>query len=166
MIFHVNDSMSLLLKSRGIDTPDNVTPDFSYPIKRKQDPCGREYWTVSHFWGLDKSISPEQDLSMLEWDGNELNFNAKNDKSISKILKKTIAVMKAWGICLEEDYPATVFYLFASYDNGDQLESEPSVKSVTLRFWAERDGSKTEGFSDVENWDQPAVSVICNRPIP
>lgn len=53
---------------------DSIPLIQKYPIWKKKDPFGREYYGVSNFWGMDANIKEDSDLSWLEWDGNEINI--------------------------------------------------------------------------------------------
>ena len=161
-----NSAMRELLEQYKIDDLHLIAQDCSYPIWQKEDTIGRKYWGVSHFWGLDrKKVQSTQDLSQLEWDGNEIFLNAKTDADIKSILIKAIGIMQYWKRILEQQYPETRFYVFASYDNGDQLildEGELPTRSVTLRFWADRGTDTVINLDFFNDWEQPAIVGYCN----
>ncbi len=159
-----NHSMETLLKVHGI-TIEDVPAENGYPIWMKHDPSGRPYWGTADFCGIENADIPRDiNLSELEWDGNELMFDAYSYEGIAEILKKAIGVIKAWKTELEEEYPDNEFGILASFDSGEHLinkEDFPNGNySVTMRFWAERKvPSFTDGFED---WEQPTIIETCN----
>ena len=50
---------------------DEIRPIDRYPIWEKTDPYGRKYYGVANFCGVGGPASEDDDLSWLEWDGNE-----------------------------------------------------------------------------------------------
>lgn len=156
-----NLSMKSLLEKYLIDSTDCISPDNAYPIWHKTDATGRVYWGVASFCGMDQCpICADQDLSQLEWDGNEVYLDTYSDEDVADMLKKAIGVLLFWKSELKNRYADTSFYLFASYDNGDMLildEGETPVKSITLRFWADRGENTFINLSDFDNWKQPAI---------
>ena len=71
-----NKAMKLLLQQQKIEIHD-VPAINAYPIWKKQDQAGRPYWGVSDYWHLDQNGVPaSEDLSQLEWDGNEVHLDA------------------------------------------------------------------------------------------
>lgn len=161
-----NSGMKSLLQKHLIESIDNIPENHEYPIWKKADIAGRMYWGVSSFWGLDDNpMHSHQDLSQLEWDGNEVYLDAQREEDVSDILRKAIGILVFWKNELETRYPDTPFYLLASYDNGDMQimdEAESPVRSVTLRFWADRGGNTVIDLSKFNDWDQPAIVVRCN----
>lgn len=161
-----NTNMRKLLQDHGLRDVEQIAPYSSYPIWQKHDVIGRPYWGVSHFWGIDRTpVSGETDLSILEWDGNEVYLSAQSKEDIPKILTTAIGILKAWKTELELKYPNIPFYLFASYDNGDALildEGEEPTQAVFLRFWAYRDINTVCDFSDFDTWNDPALVEQCN----
>ena len=163
----VNDNMALLLQENGI-CADTVPADDSYPIWQKKDRAGRPYWGTADFWGLDKNGIPAgEDLSQLEWDGNEVHLDAFSKDDVPKILKTGIGIVKSWKKNLDHYYPTMGFYILASFDKGDALVNQDDYPngffSLTLRFWASRDGNtvvRTDYFSE---WDQPALLEACGN---
>ena len=138
----------------------------TYPIWGKKDQIGRSYWGVSHFWNMDvsKNCISNQDLSRLEWDGNEVHFGAETKQEVRNVLKNTIGILPFLEEWARIKIP-TGHLLFASYDNGDMQivdEGELPIKSITLRFWADRGNNSVINLSDFDNWDQPAIIVRCN----
>ncbi|MBQ1685206.1 MAG: hypothetical protein II072_06820, partial [Clostridia bacterium] len=68
--------METLLKVQGI-TIEDVPAENGYPIWMKHDPSGRPYWGTADFCGIENADIPRDiNLSELEWDGNELVFDA------------------------------------------------------------------------------------------
>ena len=163
----LNKKMNTLLRELGIDI-DNISPEYDYPIWQKFDQAGRPYWGVSHFWNIDKrGVSGEQDLSQLDWDGNEMNLDAKSKAEIPKIFEKMIGIIKAWKEKLENNYPNTQLYIFASYDNGDELEDNEDFPdgwySLTFRFYSPRGGNTVVNLESFDEWEQPALMAVCNK---
>lgn len=156
-----NLNMKSLLKEHSIDSIDCISQNNAYPIWHKTDTAGRVYWGVASFWGMDKSpICSTCDLSQLEWDGNEVYLDAYTDEDVADMLKRAIGILLFWKSELQTRYSDTSFYLFASFDNGDMLvldEDESPVKSITMRFWADRGENTVLNLSDFDNWDQPAI---------
>lgn len=162
-----NRSMALLLREHSVD-PDAVRADNAYPIRKKRSRSGRPYWVVSHFWNLHKSgASAEEDLSRMEWDGNDVYLDAHSKAEITGILNKGVAVMNAWRRQLERRFPETAFCILAAFDNGDMLENKEDFPdgsySLILRFWAVRSGSAVVDLTCFDEWDQPALLDICNE---
>ena len=161
-----NNAMKSLLEQYKIDDVNLVSQDSSYPIWQKEDTVGRKYWGVSNFCGLDKEqIKPTQDLSQLEWDGNEIHLDAQTDEEVKTLLVKAVGILLYWKNVLEHQYPETRFYIFASYDNGDMLildEDELPTRSVTLRFWADRVTDTVNNLDSFDDWDEPSIVAYCN----
>ena len=162
----LNRAMKSLLEQYKIDDVYLISQDNSYPIWQKEDAIGRKYWGVSNFCGLDrKQIKSTQDLSQLEWDGNEIHLDAQTDDEVKSLLIKAIGMLLYWKKVLENQYPETRFYVFASYDNGDMLildEGELPTRSVTLRFWADRGTDTVLNLDSFDDWEQPAIVGYCN----
>lgn len=109
----MNHAMQCLLQEYGIDEPNAIPQNSTYPIWGKKDQIGRSYWGVSHFWNMDvsKNCISNQDLSRLEWDGNEVYFGAETKQEVRNILKNTIGILPFWKNELESKYPQATFYL-------------------------------------------------------
>ncbi len=160
-----NKSMQLLLEENGIDLSETAGENADYPIWCKTDAQGRAYWGVAHFWGLDKHpINPEQDLSLLEWDGNEIWLAAHTHAQTADMLRQTIGIFRFWRKEIEAKYPDIAFYLYASYDKGDLLEpdegDEPTC-SITLRLWADRGNNNIICLDTFDDRDQPLLIDHC-----
>jgi hypothetical protein len=69
---------------------DDIVPDDSYPVWKKEDPFGRVYYGVGNFCGLDRKIREDTDLSWLEWDGNELHLS---DKDKDLLFRKAVGII-------------------------------------------------------------------------
>ncbi len=156
-----NKSMKLLLQQHKIDVDDIPAMD-AYPIWKKQDQAGRPYWGVSDFWHLDQSGVPaSEDLSQLEWDGNEVHLDTNAENQIPGILKEAIGIIKAWMLQLEHEGPDVPFLILASYDDGAELVNKEDYPdghySITLRFWASRGGNTVVNLASFEDWEQPAL---------
>ena len=162
----LNSAMKSLLEQYKIDNLHLILQDSSYPIWKKEDAIERKYWCVSNFCGMDKKqIKSTQDLSQLEWDGNEVCLDAYTDEDVADMLKRAIGILLFWKSELQTRYSDTSFYLFASYDNGDMQvldEGESPVKSITVRFWADRGENTVINLADFDNWDQPAIMEYIN----
>lgn len=162
-----NKTMLRLLQAQRIEM-DPIDTDDSFPIWQKSDRKGRLYWGITDFWELDKRGVPENaDLSQLEWDGNEVFLDTYSKAEIARILTKGIGIMKAWKQHLEQRCPETVFLILASYDNGDALVNRADYPdgfySLTLRFWAVRNGNAIVNLTGFDEWEQPALLDICNE---
>lgn len=161
-----NQAMRLLLHKQGIDI--NAAPEtHTSPIWKKQDPSGRPYWGTGEFWRVDEHLSADQDLSQLEWDGNELHLDAYAKSSVAPMLRRGIGIMKAWKTQLAQEYPKTGFLLLASFDDGQEHINKDDFPdgffSLTLRFWAVRDGDTVVELRDFDTWEQPAFLDTCGR---
>ena len=161
-----NKSMKLLLQQHKIDVDDIPAMD-AYPIWKKQDQAGRPYWGVSDFWHLDQNGVPaSEDLSQLEWDGNEVHLDANAEDQIPGILKDAFGIIKAWMRQLEQEEPNTPFLILASYDDGEELVNKEDFPdgcySITFRFWAPRGGNTVVDLSSFEDWEQPALLAACS----
>jgi hypothetical protein len=161
--------MKSLLEHYKIADVNLISKDSSYPIWQREDAIGRKYWGVSNFWGLDQNpVKPTQDLSQLEWDGNEVYLDGQTEEEVRAILVKAIGILLYWKKVLEHQYPETQFFVFASYDHGDMLvleEGELPTRSVTLRFWADRGTDTVINLDSFDDWEQPAIVGYCNfRP--
>ena len=162
---NANASMRSLLEQHAICMTSNNCFDDSHPIWQKTDSAGRKYWGFSAFWGLDQHpIHEDQDLSRLEWDGNEVCLEAQSDEEMTQILRRAIGIVCSWKRELEAKYPDVPFCILASYDNGDLMidDEESPCRSVTLRFWADRGDNTVLDLDDFENWAQPALIERCN----
>ena len=160
----LNRAMELLLEKYEIHDIHLIPPDNTYPVWQKEDAVGRKYWGVSSFWGIE-AIAADQDLSQLEWDGNEVYLDAQRDEEVTAILQKAVGILRCWKSSLESQYPDTLFYLFASYDDGDMQileEGDLTTHSVTLRFWADRGTDTVISFESFADWTQPAMVGHCN----
>lgn len=167
-MIRANQNMRALLAACGVD-PAAVAPAETDAIWQKTDAAGRAYWGVSHFWNQDRNGVPEtEDLTMLEWAGNEVHLDALNAKAAPAILTQTIGIMKAWQQMLETLAPQTPFIIFANYDDGSLLDPEDipdGFASTFLRFWADRnDGTAPVDVSNFEQWQEPAMFLRCNDP--
>lgn len=159
MKFNLN--MKSLLKDHLIDSIECISQNDAYPIWHKTDTAGRVYWGVASFCGMDEyPICADEDLSQLEWDGNEVCLDAYTDEDVADMLKRAIGILLFWKSELQARYSDTSFYLFASYDNGDMLvldEGESPAKFITMRFWADRENNTVINLTDFDNWDRPTI---------
>ena len=167
----LNKAMRRLMEKHSICATYTISKNNTYPIWCETDTSGRAYWGVSSFCGLNKNPIPsDEDLSYLEWCGNEICLRAKSDTETTNILNQAIGIVAFWKAELEAKYPETPFYILASYDNGDMAtadESQSSTKSMTLRFWAERGNEPIVNLDNFEDSDQPAIIEYCNfAPLP
>ena len=164
-----NRAMKLLLQRHKINT-DDVPAKHTSPIWKKQDQTGRPYWGVSDFWHLDQNGVPaSEDLSQLEWDGNEVHLDAYAEDQIPGILRETIGIIKAWMRQLEQEEPDTPFLILASYDDGAELVNKEDFPdgfySTTLRFWSPRGGNTVVNLASFEDWEQPALLAACGQTL-
>jgi len=160
-----NKTMLALLAKHSVPLTEPIPEDSSYPIWCKTDTAGRAYWGVSSFCGLDRHpIKAGQELSYLEWDGNEVYLSADTNAQTARILRQAIGILKFWRKEVETKYPETAFYLLASYDNGDLLEAEGGespTRSITLRFWADRGNDKVICLDGFDDRAQPLLFEYC-----
>lgn len=164
-----NTAMRTLLAEQNIviaEVPEKAV----FPIWTKRDTTGRPYWGVSHFWSMDKNgVSAEQDLSRLEWDGNEIHLDAFCQADIPSILRDMIGILKARLRQMERDWPDTPFCLLGSYDDGAELVNKDDHPdgffSVTARFWAPRGQNTVVYLDDFDDWGQPALLGFCGSAV-
>lgn len=151
----LNESAKQIFDSSLID---EIPPVDEYPIWKKTDPYGRTYYGVSNFCGVDSNIEKDSDLSLLEWDGNEVNVDSSNRDDSLMLFQKTVGIMKSWNAQLTTNYPNERFVIFASFDDGSELieDSDPYI-GFTLRFWKIREG---QGFNENTDSEQPLLKMI------
>ena len=155
----INSQMKDLLQGIRFD---DIPALNTFPVWEKMDPKGRTYWGTSHFWNLDcNGVSSTQDLSELEWNGNETNLEVDSRSEVPTMLRKTLGIIKAWQEQLEVCYGGTSFYILASYcDNSDEQNQRAFFATTTMRFWTERGGMPMTDFSDFYNWKEPAIVIF------
>ncbi len=161
-----NKSMKRILRQHKIDI-NAVPAKNAYPIWKKHDQAGRPYWGVSHFWNLDQNGVPaSEDLSQLEWDGNEVHLDAYAVEKIPEILRESIGIIKAWIFQLEREEPNTPFLILASFDDGAELVNKDDYPdgcySITFRFWATRGRNTVVDLADFEDWEEPVLLAACD----
>ena len=161
-----NKTMRSLLQQYQIDINDIPAND-AYPIWKKQDQAGRPYWGVADFWHLDQNgVLASDDLSQLEWDGNEVHLDAYAEDQIPGILREAIGIIKAWMRQLEHEEPDMPFLILASYDDGAELVNKEDFPdgcySITFRFWAPRGGNPVVNLASFADWEQPALLAVCS----
>lgn len=105
----------------------------AYHIWQKQNDKGEWYWGVGNFCGLAKSLvqATGADLTELEWEGNEYYITQEQD-----LWACANAVVIHWKKQMETEFPETTFAILCTWDTGDT----DVTPSVTLRFWAIRNG--------------------------
>ena len=141
---------------------DEIPPIDEYPIWKKSDPYGRSYYGVSDFYGMDKSIDKDCDLSWLEWDGNEVYIDSVKRDDAALLFCKTVGIMKSWETQLKKDFPNEHFAIFAyfadAFDNGSESDDDfiPHI-SFTMRFWKIREG---QGFNENTDSNNPSLKLI------
>ena len=165
-----NRTMRRLLQQYRIHVND-VPAQNTYPIWKKRDQEGRPYWGVSDFWNLDQNtVFASEDLSQLEWDGNEVHLDAYAEDQIPEVLRESIGIIKSWMVQLEHEEPDVPFLILASYDDGAELVNREDFPdgccSITFRFWAPRDGEPVVNLASFEDWEQPALLAACNTCVP
>lgn len=155
MIF--NSSMAGLLSSVPFD---RVRPEYGHPVWRGFDLSGRPFWGVDSFCGLYKSPVPVCDLTALEWTGNEVYLSLTGFHSFSELLLHALGVVRAWKGQMEAEFFTAPFDIFLSVDTGNE-EVPPSV---TVRFWAVRDGVHyvSPSPSELERFCQPVLMEQAN----
>ena len=134
--------------------------DSKYPIWKKKDPFGREYYGVSNFWGMDDNIKEDSDLSWLEWDGNEINIDSKVGNEIMPLFRETVGIMKSWQAQLQDYYPNDRFVILASFDDGNHMKEDEAYQTFTLRFWKTRAG---QGPEEDTEYNEPVLKLIVNK---
>ncbi len=87
-----------------------------YPIWKKHDDFGRAYYGISNFGNMDENISADTDLSLLEWDGNEINISFENIGLIEQKYVEAIGIIKSWKAQLKR-FTDSKFRICLSYDN-------------------------------------------------
>ena len=162
-----NKAMKLLFQQHKINV-DDISADNAYPIWKKRDQAGRPYWGVSDFWHLDQNgVSASEDLSCLEWDGNEVHLDAYAEDQIPGILIESIGIIKAWMQQLEHEEPDMLFLILASSDDGGELVNREDFPdgcyAITFRFWAARGENTVVNLASFEDWEQPALLAVCNK---
>ena len=114
---------------------NDASPSINLPIWEKKNCIGQSYWGVGNFCGLDKGIiNVDCNLTDLEWDGNEIRLT--NSTNIPELVEQGLEIIITWKKQMEHEYPKISFDIFLSVDKGD----EDISPSVTLRFWAVRNG--------------------------
>ena len=139
-----------------------IPPVNKFPIWKKIDPYGRDYFGVSHFWNMDTHIEKSCDLSWLEWDGNEVLIKNNNHDNALGMFVETIGIMKAWQTQMQEQFPDDRFMILASFDNGQQLVecNCDRSQSFTLRFWKIRNNQGLDEKIDIDSYEQPVIAWI------
>ena len=138
---------------------DSIPLIQKYPIWKKKDPFGREYYGVSNFWGMDANIKEDSDLSWMEWDGNEINIDSKVGNEIMPLFRETVGIMKSWQEQLQDYYPNDRFVILASFDDGNHMKEDEAYQTFTLRFWKTRAG---QGPEDDTEYNEPVLKLIVN----
>ena len=162
-----NKAMKLLFQQHKINV-DDISADNAYPIWKKRDQAGRPYWGVSDFWNLDQNRpTSSEDLSQLEWDGNEVHLDAYAEDQIPGILIESIGIIKAWMQQLEHEEPDMLLLILASYDDEGELVNREDFPdgcyAITFRFWAARGENTVVNLASFEDWEQPALLAVCNK---
>lgn len=140
----------------------DIPPVNTFPIWKKTDPYGRDYYGVSHFWSMDTYIEKNCDLSWLEWDGNEVYIADDAHDNALGIFVEAIGIMKAWQTQIQEQFPDDRFMILASFDDGQEMVecNCDRIQSFTLRFWKIREGQGLDETIDINNYDQPVITWI------
>ena len=165
----MSESMKCLLEFYGIDDivktahiPSRVG---RYNIWTKSDSLGRTYWGAMDFCGIDRDGAyGDKNLGWLEWDGNEVYLSVASAGKVPTLLKRAAGIMKYWKKQLKRNWPEIPFIIFASYSNNleDREEDEEIFHSVTMRFFAVRDGDTLLDFEEMRNNQQPVMWLYCN----
>lgn len=135
---------------------EDIRPLNEVPIQRRDSAAG-PYWTAGDFCGLGKSdILPDCDLTGLEWMGNEIRVDGPSETV--KLLTRGMGIVAAWKHQMEREFSETQFDICLSIDEGD----EAIPPSLTVRFWAVRNGEHYILPNAVKESAQPVLFVFVN----
>lgn len=151
-----NKSMKKILQNVQIN---NIQPQKEYHIWQKYNCNGVPFWGVGNFCGLAEStVGCDCNLTDLEWDGNEVYLC--NSYKISDMVITALGIITAWKKQMQKDYTDIPFDILLCIDEGDE-EISPSV---TLRFWAVRNGQHYIDpiVSKLESYKQPILMEQVN----
>lgn len=110
----------------------DIGEEYGYKIVQRKTADGKPYFCVSEPCSGD--VAPNSaDLVGFEWDTNEVYLNEINLKTSVSL---GLGIKNVWKSQMEREFPKTAFDICMLVDMGDE-EIPPSV---TLRFWAVRDG--------------------------
>lgn len=130
----------------------------AFPVWEKRDLSGRAYWGTGAFCGMDKRpVAGNTNLSLLEWDGNEVYLSAEETDSVPALLMQMMAVLRFWEKEMRLRFPKVSFFIMASFDGGVPGEEDGIAPSVTLRFWADRGDASVAATDDLERYAQPVL---------
>ena len=138
---------------------DAVVSRKGYQIWKKLSSDGCSFWGVGDFCGLhDSEARKEQDLVSLEWEGNEIYVDYSSD--VISLVIYALGVAKSWKEQMESEYNSVPFDIILSVDDGSEVGSP----SVTLRFWAVRNGEHyvTPSIDELERFKQPVLMECVN----
>ncbi|MGX8774035.1 MAG: hypothetical protein ACSW8G_03140 [Bacillota bacterium] len=147
-----------LLQRQAISI-EEVPAGGSCPVWKKLDETGKPYWGVSDFCHMDDDVSGSEDLTRLEWDGNDFHLDADSDGDVPDILREGISLMKAWEQQLIMEEQEMAFVILASYDDGSFCGSP----SLNLRLWADRGGEEPADLSGFEEQEQPGLISVFGK---
>lgn len=163
----LNPAMKKLLCEYDVGEIENIPCNDAWPVWRKEDTVGRPYWGTGSFCGMDRiPICADRNLSWLEWDGNEVHLGGYMPEEITGVLRQALGILGYWRKELRIKYPDVSFYLFASFDDGRELdveEGELPAQAVTLRFWADRGDADVLNLHTFHEWDQPAMVMHTSK---
>lgn len=135
---------------------EDIRPLNEVPVQRRDSAAG-PYWTAGDFCGLAKSdISPDCDLTRLEWMGNEIRLD--EPPGAANLLMLGLGIAAGWKCQMEREFSETQFDICLSIDEG----SEDIPPSVTLRFWAVRDGEHYSLPNALEGSTDPGLFIFVN----
>lgn len=161
----LNHSMQQLFHQHSLSSNDSFQSILHHPVWSKTDASGRPYWGTGSFCGLDhRGVSPDTNLSYLEWDGNEVRLSAETVGETAALLRQMLGILAFWQQEMTSKYPLTSFFIMASYDDGSGLlddEDDQAIPSVTLRFWADRGDDTVAEVNDLDRYAQPVLLMHC-----
>ena len=124
-----------------------------YHIWQKQNEKGELYWGVGNFCGMGKYPVKQtrEALTELEWDGNEYYITDQKD-----LLGYANQIVAYWKKQMEAEFPETPFAILWGLDAGEE-----GVKpSVTLRFWAIRNGYTILTQEQIQNQENTWLLLV------
>lgn len=151
-----NDMAKVLFEKINLD---NLTANDNYLIWERTDKFGRAYYGVSHFYTLENDISIDEELSWLEWDGNEVCISFSEFELLESKYREAISILNSWKAQLKK-FSDSKFCIILSFDNGYLMDDEDRIFSFMLRFWKER--SESELITDINDFNQPIIIEYCN----
>jgi len=112
---------------------NTIECDYSYPMKKMVAVEGEPYWSVLRE-DIPAPYAARKQLADHEWDINEVYIN--DSENIKELVYNGLCIVRAWQSEMTKQWPSVQFDICLSVDYGE-IEISPSV---TLRFWAVRNG--------------------------